>query len=109
MPRALAISLQVLAVAAIGAVSWKLLHVDARGPGGAALACGELAALVVAMTWPRRASTTLALALPAAVAVGTQELLLQVAWLLWTATVIGLANLVRGIRAPAALPTARSV
>lgn len=109
MARPALLLVHVLAVAAIGAVSWKLLHLDERGAVGAALAGAELLALVAALAWPRRLTTTIALALPPAIAVGTQELLLQVAWLLWTATVIGLANLVRGIRAPAALPTARSV
>jgi hypothetical protein len=106
--RPVIILVRVLAVAAIGAMSGTLLHLDERGGLGAALAGGELLALVAALAWPGRVSTTIALALPAAVAVGTQELLLQVAWLMWSATVIGLANLVRGVRAPSALPPARS-
>lgn len=106
--RGLAISLRVLAVAVIGAVSWQLLHLDDRGGLAAALAAGELLALVAALAWPGRVTTTLALAPPAAIAVGTQELLLQVAWLMWSVTVLGLANLARGLRAPAALPPARA-
>lgn len=100
---------RVIAVAAIGALSWKLLHLDERDAVGAALAGAELLALVAALAWPRRVTTTIALALPPAIAVGTQELLLQVAWLMWAATVIGLANLARGVRAPSALPPARSI
>lgn len=109
MTRPLLIVVRVLAVAAIGAMSWKLVHLDERSGLDAALAGGELLALVAALAWPARVSTTIALAVPVAVAVGTQELVLQVAWLLWSATVIGLANLVRGIGAPSALPSARSM
>jgi hypothetical protein len=100
--------LRALAVAAIGAVSWKLLHVDERGAIGAALACVELGALVAALAWPGRLTAVAALALPAAIAITTQEVLLQVAWTMWAVTMIGLANLARGVRAPADLPAARA-
>ena len=99
MTRPTLLLLRALAVAAIGAVSWKLLHVDERGAIGAALACVELGALVAALAWPGRPTAVAALALPAAIAITTQEVLLQGAWTMWGVTMIGLANPARGVRA----------
>ncbi|MBK9030629.1 MAG: hypothetical protein IPL61_04695 [Myxococcales bacterium] len=98
--------LRVLAVGLVGALSWKLLRVDDRTTTGAALAVLEMAALTTVLVWPSRLLTTAALALPLAVAIARQDVVIEVAWAMWSATVIGLANLVRGVAARGQLPDA---
>jgi hypothetical protein len=97
---------RVIAVGVVGAVSWRLLHVAERTGASRAAAWLEIAALIVAVLWPSRVLVVATLALPVGVAIARQSVVMEVAWILWSATVIGLASLGAGLGAPPGLPSA---
>ncbi|MEZ4400796.1 MAG: hypothetical protein R3B06_12295 [Kofleriaceae bacterium] len=99
-PRSLLLTAAALAAVAVVAVlSWQLLRVDGADRAVAMAAAVEIAALVACLRWPGITTTAVLAVATLAAAVVRWDGVVEIAWVIWVATMLGLGAMSRALAA----------